>query len=152
VAASFAGFLLLAAVAGDLFSASLAWQRAAVGEPIASVDHRPRPLVIHVPEAAVARLSRFGPNQLAYQVAALRPTRVVLPLRFGARQAEWEAHPFAPSSHAGKVAIEVPAGEHEVSLRYRPPWLREGLGVSAATCALLLVLGLHRRRGLRAAR
>jgi len=151
-AASFAGILLLAAVAGDLFSASLAWQRAAVGEPIASVDHRPRPLVVRVPGAAEARLSRFEPNHLAYEVTALRPARVVLPLRFGPRAGEWEAHPFAPVSHEGKVAIEVPAGLHELALRYRPPWLREGLGVSAATFALLLVLGVHRRRALRSAR
>jgi hypothetical protein len=151
-AATFAGFLLLAAVAGDLFSASLAWQRAAVGERIAAVDHRPRPLVVRVPGAAEARLSRFEPNQLVYEITALQPTRVVLPLRFGPRQPEWDAHPFASSSQDGKVAIEVPAGEHEVSLRYRPPWLRSGLGVSAATCALLLALGLRRRRALRSRR
>ena len=151
-AASFAGILLLAAVAGDLFSASLAWQRAAVGDPIASVDHRPRPLVVHLPGAAEARLSRFEPNQLAYEVSALRPTRVVLPLRFGPRAAEWEAHPFAPVADEGKLAIEVPAGRHEIALRYRPPWLREGLAVSAATCALLLARGAQRRRVQRSAR
>jgi hypothetical protein len=150
--ATWAGILLLVAVVGDLFSASLAWQHAAVGEPIASVDHRPRPLVIRVPGAAEARLSRFEPNRLAYEVTALRPARIVLPLRFGPRHAEWEAHPFAPSSHEGKVAIEVPAGEHELELHYRPPWLRTGLGLSTATCALLLALGLHRRRARRFAR
>ena len=151
-AANAAGLLLLAAVAGDLFSASLAWQRAAVGDPIASVDHRPRPLVVRLPAEAEARLSRFEPNQLAYEVSALRPALVVLPLRFGPRAVEWEAHPFAPVAHEGKLAIEVPAGRHEVALRYRPPWLREGLAVSAATGALLLARGVARRRALRSAR
>jgi hypothetical protein len=150
--ATWAGILLLAAVVLDLFAASLAWQHAAVGEPIASADHRPRPLVIRVPGAAEARLSRFEPNLLVYEVTALLPARVVLPLRFGAREAEWEAKPFAPIAHEGKVAIDVPVGEHEIALRYRPPWLRTGLGVSAATCALLLAVGLHRQRVRRSAR
>jgi hypothetical protein len=110
-AATFAGWLLLAAVAGDLFSASLTWQRAAVGAPIAPLDHRPRPLVIRTPEAET-RLSHFEPNRLVYSVRALHPARVVLPLRFGAGAAEWEAHPFAPFSHDARVAIEVPAGAH----------------------------------------
>jgi hypothetical protein len=150
-AATFLGWLLLVAIAGDLFSASLAWQRAAVGPPIASLDHRPRPLSIRTPGAAEARLSRFEPNQLAYEVTALRPARVVLPLRFGPRAAEWEAHPYELLSHDGRVAIEVPAGTHEIALRYRPPWLRAGLGASAATLALLVAVGLHRRRAQRSA-
>lgn len=151
-AASFAGIALLAAVAGDLFSASLAWQRAAVGPPLASADHRPRPLVVRVPGAAEARLTRFAPNHLAYEVTALRPARVVLPLRFGKRAAEWEVVPFAARAQDGKLAVDVPAGRHEIGLRYRPPLLREGLAASAATWALLFALRLQRRRALRAAR
>ena len=150
-AATCAGIVLLAAVAGDLSLASLAWQRAAVGAPIASLDHRPRPLVIRLPDAE-ARLSHFEPNLLVYAVSAQRPARIVLPLRFGPREAEWAVHPLPAFSHEGKVAIEVPAGEHEVVLRYRPPWLRAGLGVSAASAGLLIAAGWLRRRARRSAR
>ncbi len=146
-AATCAGIVLLAAVAGDLFLASLTWQGAAVGAPIASLDHRPRPLVIRLPEAQ-ARLSHFEPNLLVYEVSARRPARIVLPLRYGPREAEWEVDPLPAFSHEGRVAIEAPVGEVEVVLRYRPPWLRTGLGVSAAT-ALLLLAAARLRRGAR---
>ncbi len=147
--AQIAGALVLALVVLDLFAASLPWQRAAVGEPIAPLDHRPRPLAVRLPGAFEVRLAGFAPNRLVYEVAAERAARIVLPLRFGAREAEWDAGPFVPLAHDGQVAIEVPAGAHEIALAYRPPWLREGLAVSAASVALLVGLGLARfaRRG-----
>ncbi len=141
-----AGALVVGLVVGDLFAASLPWQRAAVGEPIASRDHRPRPLVVRLPGAAEARLAAFAPNRLVYEVVAERAARVVLPLRFGVRGAEWDAGPFVALAEDGKVAIEVPAGAHEIALSYRPPWLREGLAVSAATVALLVALCVRARR------
>jgi hypothetical protein len=150
--AAVAGGLLLLAVAGDLFRASLPWQRAAVGEPIAPRDHRPHPLVVRGPGAALARLAEFAPNRLVYAVEAERAARVALPLRFGPRGAEWDAAPFAPVEQDGKVAIEVPAGAHQVALRYRPPLLRAGLGASAATAALLLGAALRRARARAVAR
>jgi hypothetical protein len=150
-AAAVAGGLVLLAVAGDLFRASLPWQRAAVGDPIAPRDHRPRPLVVQGPGAR-ARLADFAPNRLVYAVEAERAARVALPLRFGPRAAEWDAAPFAPIEQDGRVAIEVPAGAHEVALRYRPPLLHAGLGASAATGALVLGVALRRARARRVAR
>jgi hypothetical protein len=151
-AAPVAGALVAGLVAGDLFAASLPWQRAAVGEPIASRDHRPRPLVVRLPGGAEARLADFAPNRLVYELRAERAARVVLPLRFGAHGAEWDAGPFVPLAEDGKLALEVPAGAHAVVLAYRPPWLREGLAVSAATVALVAALAAHRARAGRAAR
>ncbi len=149
--ATVAGCLVLATVAADLFSQSLVWQHAAVGEPIAPHDHRPRPLVVPLAGGGEARLARFAPNELVYEVRAPGPANVVLPLRFGPRGPEWDARPFAPFSRDGNVALDLPAGEHEVTLRYRPPLLREGLAVTAATWALLLALGARRLRALRSA-
>lgn len=150
-AATLAGCLVLGVVASDLFTQSLAWQQAAVGEAIASRDHRPRPLVVRLPGGGEARLARFAPNELVYEVRAPEPARVELPLRFGRQGAEWDARPFLPASRDGKVAFDVPAGAHEITLRYRPPLLREGLAVTAATWALLLGLGARRLRGPRSA-
>jgi hypothetical protein len=151
-AAAVAGALVAGLVAGDLFAASLPWQRAAVGEPIASRDHRPRPLVVRVPGAAEARLAGFAPNRLSYEVRAERAARIVLPLRFGARGPEWEAGPFVPLAEDGEVAIEVPAGTHAIALAYRPPWLRAGLVASVASAALVGALAARRARAGRAAR
>jgi hypothetical protein len=151
--AAIAGSLLLVGVAGDLFAASLPWQRAAVGGPIAPRDHRPWPLVVRLPGGgAEARLARFAPNRLVYAVAAERASRIVLPLRFGLRGAEWEAAPFVAAADEGRVAIEVPPGAHEIALVYRPPLLRAGLAASAATVALLFAIALRRARARRAER
>jgi hypothetical protein len=144
-AAPAAGALLVAAVVGDLFAASLAWQRSAVGAPIASLDHRPRPLVVRVADAAQARLADFAPNRLVYAVEAEQPARIVLPLRFGARGLEWEAEGARPLAHDRRLAIEVPAGAREVALAYRPPWFRAGLAASAATAACLAARALAAR-------
>lgn len=53
-------------------------------------------------------------------------------------------HPTA----VGQIGLELPAGEHELVLRYRDPWLTAGLAVTAATvfaCLLLLFLSRHLR-------
>jgi len=151
-AAGITGALVAGLVVGDLAAASLPWQRAAVGEPIAPRDHRPRPLVVRLPGVAEARLTGFSPNRLVYAVAAERAARIVLPLRFGARGVEWDAGPFVPFAEDGSLAIEVPAGAHEIALAYRPPWLREGLAASAASAALVAALAVRRARARRAAR
>lgn len=53
---------------------------------------------------------------------------------------------------AAFIGVSVTAGRHEIVLRWRPPWLREGTGVSLATAALLLAWTLLRRRRGRSTR
>jgi hypothetical protein len=90
---------------------------------------------------AEARLAGSSPNRFRYEIRAERPARIALPLRFGSRGAEWETGAFRPLAQDGRLALEVPAGAHEVELAYRPPWLRAGIALSAAALALLLALG-----------
>jgi hypothetical protein len=144
-------------VSADLWVESRAWQRGATGPAIATVDHRPRPLLVQAPGAR-AELRAFAPNRLLYGVEAQRAAQVVLPLRFGprgAREAEWQAESKAgpeagawrPLEQGGRLALEVPPGEHEVVLRYRPPGLRAGAALSLASALLCGGLALWRRRG-----
>jgi hypothetical protein len=135
-------------VSADLWVESRAWQRAATGPAIARADHRPRPLVVQVPGVR-AELREFAPNRLRYGVEASRAAQVVLPLRFGRRGAEWEAGDWRALEHEGRVAFEVPAGEHEILLRYRPPGLWAGAGLSLGSAILCCVLVLRRRRAAR---
>jgi len=140
-------------VSADLWVESRAWQRAATGPAIATADHRPRPLVAQVPGAR-AELREFAPNRLLYGLKASRAAQVVLPVRFGrrgAREAEWEARSEAgawrPLEQGGRLALEVPPGEHELVLRYRPPGLRAGAALSLGSALVCCVLALRRRRG-----
>jgi len=135
-------------VAADLFTESLVWQRAAVGEPIASVAHRPLPLVVGSPQVGRAELQDFAPNRLVYRVEAQQPTRVVFPVRFGKRSAEWQVDGLVAVSHRGELAVEVLPGRREIAMSFRPPYFRAGAAVSAATLLLLAVLAVRRRRGL----
>jgi hypothetical protein len=137
----------LALVAGaDLWLESRAWQAAGVGPAIESRDHRPRPERLNATDA-VAELASFAPNRLSYRVEAGRPTRIVLPLRFGRRQAEWQVQGARPWAEREWLALELAAGAREVQLAYRPPGLRSGSLVSAATVvAVAAWLGWRARR------
>jgi hypothetical protein len=134
-------------VSADLWFQSLTWQRAATGPAIASLDHRPRPLRVRTPRAR-AELREFSPNRLVYAVEASEAAEVVLPLRFGRDAVEWEveAGGWRPFEREGRLALEVPQGEHEVALRYRPPGLWAGVVVSLMSALVCGALAWRRRR------
>jgi hypothetical protein len=131
--------------AADLFAQSLPWQRAAVGPGLQSRDHRPRPLRSTAADVR-AELVGFAPNRLVYRVDARRATELALPLRYGTWSAEWQVEGLPTRERGGKLAIQVPAGERDLVLHYRPPLFREGLALSAATLAIGVGSGLRRRR------
>jgi hypothetical protein len=145
-----AAALIALLVAADLFAESLAWQRAAVGAPIASREHRPLPLVVGTPGVATAELKDFAPNHLVYRVEAQQATRVVLPLRFGKRSAEWRVDALVPISHRNQLAVEVPPGRREIALSFSPPYFRSGVALSAVTLLLLGAAALREGRRRRA--
>ncbi len=51
-----------------------------------------------------------------------------------------------PESHAGLIAVPVPAGVSEVSCSYQPPGLRLGLAIAVLALLALVLLGITRRR------
>jgi hypothetical protein len=52
--------------------------------------------------------------------------------------------PLCPTS-LGQIGALLPAGEHELRLRYRDPWVRVGLAISALTLLGSALVSLRRR-------
>jgi hypothetical protein len=129
----------------DLRVESGPWQAGAIGSEIDSLTHHPRRRELRSEPPAVATLREFAPNRLVYRVVASEDTRVVLPIRYakGARAhdragedpgaAEWDVAGGRALSDDGKLAVEVPRGEHDIELRYRPRMFRTGAAVSVAS-------------------
>ncbi|MBW2267993.1 MAG: hypothetical protein JRH16_05420 [Deltaproteobacteria bacterium] len=133
-------------VVGDLWVEARSWQVAATGLGVAARTHRPVPEVLETPSGAAARLAEFAPNRLVYAVEAPAPARVVLPLRYGSGPAEWQVEGAEIEAADEWLALRVPAGSGEAVLRYRPPGLALGAGVSAAAWLACLGLAGQRRR------
>jgi hypothetical protein len=135
---------LSALVAGDLYLESLPWQRAAVGEPLSSWDHRPRPLVVLRSEVATAELREFEPNRLVYRVRCARDQRIVFPFRYGKGAPEWRIDGLPAISQRGKLAVDVPSGERDIAMTYRPRYFHAGVTTSALALVGLAVWALRR--------
>ncbi|NQZ99603.1 MAG: hypothetical protein HRU01_24095 [Myxococcales bacterium] len=118
---------------------SRAWQAQAVGEPLAAVDSRPRPLRVRAP-GIEAELASFAPNTLIYRVHARGAGTLELPLR--QRGDEWTIDGWPAYSRGGRLAVDVTQGRHELVLTYRPRFAFAGAATS--TCAWIAVafLGL----------
>ncbi|HZI15994.1 MAG TPA: YfhO family protein [Myxococcus sp.] len=108
---------------------------------------RPLPEAPEAPEGTV-RVSRPAPERLSVDVESRAPAVLVVS---DALQPGWTATldgagvPVLPANGA-VMAVEVPAGRHEVRLRYRTPGLRAGLALGAAA---LLALGVAAAAGRR---
>jgi hypothetical protein len=150
VASAVAGVLVVA-VGADLFVQSLPWQRAAVGDALLTLDHRPRPTQLRGSGGARGELSGFSPNRLVYVVSSPREGALVFPLRYGKSALEWEIDAgdgaVAPRAWKDKLALDLPPGERLVVLRYRPKYLDAGLALSTLT--LLFWVGDTVRRSRR---
>ena len=86
----------------------------------------------------------FAPNQFVYRVRARAATSLVFPLRMRVGVDEWKVTGLRPGSRNGKLAIDVPPGEHELVMTYRPRFLMAGAATSTATAiALVFILWLR---------
>jgi hypothetical protein len=138
-----------ALVAGHLFAESLAWQRAPLGEPLPPRDHRPKPLRLGRPETAIAELRDFAPNRLVYRVVAAREARIVFPFRLGEGTDEWRVDVLPAATERGKLAVDVPPGERDISMIYRPQLFAPGIAVTSGSVLALVVAAVWRTRGRR---
>jgi hypothetical protein len=128
---------------------SLPWQRAPLGEPLPPRDHRPQPLRLGSPDTAIAELWSFAPNRFVYRVVAMRETRIVFPFRLGEGTDEWRVDVLPAATERGKLAVDVPPGERDISMTYRPQLLYPGIAITAASVLALLAIVLWRLRGSR---
>ena len=126
-------------IAVDAWVESRPWQRAAVGEGIAALDPRPRPLRFGDPDRATAELVDVGPDRVVYRVRARVASNLVFPLRMRVGTDLWKVDGMPSGSRDGKLALDLPPGERELVMTYRPRFLLSGAATSAAT---VVVLGL----------
>ncbi|MEX0879037.1 MAG: YfhO family protein [Thermoanaerobaculia bacterium] len=98
-------------------------------------------------EEASVRVVTYRPGRIALD--ARLPARGVLVL-FNAYESGWQAAvdgaPFEVERADGAFqGIRLPAGRHRVELVYRPPGLREGLGVGLAGVLGVILLAIRLR-------
>jgi hypothetical protein len=140
-----AALVLLAAVVVDLQVESRGWQRIAIADAPLSREHRP-PLAYttHVRGTQI-ELRKFTPNRLVYSVRTPRPQLIPLPFRWQQHD-EWTIEGFTAQQHRDRMAVRVPAGRHEIAMRFRPRLLGTGIAVSAVSFfALAASFALPRR-------
>ncbi len=116
-----------------------------------SLDHRPHPLQLGSPGTATAVLHEFAPNRLVYRARAQRETRIVFPFRLGVGTDEWRVDGLPAFSERGKLALDIPPGEREIVMTYRPQLFHSGLVISAASAIALIAIPLLCSRRRRAA-
>lgn len=86
-------------------------------------------------QSGSAQLLRWAPSSITYRVALGRPATLVLNQAF---DRGWRAtEGFVAPRPDGLLAVQLAAGDREVTLRHRPPWLWTGallslLGVAAS--------------------
>jgi hypothetical protein len=137
---------VLAAVVVDLYVESRPWQRVALADAPLSREHRP-PLRYGTPVAGTeVVLLEFTPNRLVYSIQTPRRQLVTLPFEWK-QQGDWTlGGGFVARKHRDRMAVSVPAGRHEIEMRFRPRLLGAGIAVSAVTLlALAASFALPRR-------
>jgi len=95
-------------------------------------------------EAGTVRRVAWSPNRVALRVEVASPARVLVNQNW---HPGWRASVGTVVSNEGLLAVDVPAGAHDVTLAFRP-WSTFG-GAAASTTALvaLALLALRARRG-----
>ncbi|MBS2019632.1 MAG: hypothetical protein JST00_42615 [Deltaproteobacteria bacterium] len=87
----------------------------------------------------------WSPNAISLHVELAQPGRVLVNQNWAPG---WHSSVGTTVSHEGLIGVDLPAGTHDVVLRYRPWPALAGFGVSAtALLALALLLVRERRRG-----
>lgn len=90
--------------------------------------------------AGTVEATRWSPNALGFRLSLARPARLVVNQNY---HRGWRASVGEVLTDDGLLAVELPAGTHDVSLRFLPTSAVGGLATSGLA---LLVLALWRRR------
>lgn len=120
--------------------------------PEAAAETLRKLLAGRLDDAAVRAVADHG-DQVRVAYAAARPALLVVAATFDSR---WQAAsgdlelPVFETA-AGYMALLAPAGEGEIVLRFRDPWVSLGAATSGTTILVALGLALRARRRARAA-
>jgi hypothetical protein len=87
----------------------------------------------------------WSPQRLDYLATLVRPTRLVVNQNY---HRGWKSSVGSVVNEEGLLAVELPAGRHEVTLRFAPTSAVGGLMVSALTALMLVGLLWRRERRL----
>jgi hypothetical protein len=85
----------------------------------------------------------WTPNTVTLHATLTRPARVLVNQNW---HPGWHASVGEVVSNEGLLAVDLPAGDQEVALRFRPWSTLAGAGVSASALLMLAVLGWRTRR------
>src|SRR5262249_5950660 len=126
--------------------------KAVYSAPDAAVFENTAVLPRVVAEGAAIRDYQETTNGAAFHVAVEGPGEVELAASlledggWSARDGSGRKLAVGRRPEAPLLTLRLQKGEHDVRLTYRPPLLREGASVTAATAAALAVWALRRRR------
>jgi hypothetical protein len=91
---------------------------------------------VEPPAAGEASLVRWSPSELRFRATLTAPARLIVNQNF---DPGWHASQGTVSPVGGLLAVDLDAGEHEVTLIHRPEGLLPGLVLTLSGVALSLV-------------
>lgn len=99
------------------------------------------------PAVGSARRVSWSPNKLVVQATMTGPGRLLVNQNW---HPGWRASVGSVVAADGQLAVDLPAGTHDVTLRFRPRTALAGAGVTLVSLCALILLGVGRvpfRRG-----
>ncbi|HEY6462048.1 MAG TPA: hypothetical protein VIY73_17900 [Polyangiaceae bacterium] len=95
------------------------------------------------PRAGTVAETRWSPDRLDYDVSLTRPASLAVNQNW---HAGWRTNVGTIRSDRGLLTVDLPAGDHEVSLRFEPRSATGGALASLVAIASLVVLARRTRR------
>ncbi len=118
------------------------WEAYPVAQSAALRGDLPAEEYLADPEAGTATRAAWSPNRIDVNTALTRPTRLIVNQNW---HPGWRASTGSVVSHEGLLAVELPAGEHHVRLRFLPRSAIGGIAISIATLLAMFGFVAYRR-------
>jgi hypothetical protein len=96
------------------------------------------------PEVGKAKRTSWSPNEIVVHASMKRPGRLLVNQNW---HPGWRSSVGTVVSDDGLLAVDLPSGEHDVTLAFRPRSALAGGAVTLIALASLVVLGMRARRG-----
>ena len=94
-------------------------------------------------DAGTVKRVSWSPNRIVLHANLSRPARVLVNQNW---HPGWHSSVGTVVSNEGLIAVDLPSGEHEVELRFRPWSTVAGAGVTLTSLLVLAALGWRARR------